>query len=75
MIVIYRAQNLIEAHIVAGMLRAHDIEVIIAGEYLNGAIGELPPMNLIEVTISEESINLATTLIEQYESPLGEFKA
>ncbi|HDY84470.1 MAG TPA: pyridoxal-phosphate dependent enzyme, partial [Methylophaga sp.] len=39
---IFRANNILEAHIVAGLLRSRDIDCFVGGHYLQGAVGDLP---------------------------------
>ena len=49
--VIYEAENLIDAHLVRGLLEQAGIPVFVRGEYLTGAIGELPPQGLVAVMV------------------------
>lgn len=37
----YRARDITEAHIVAGMLEANGIDAYVGGHYLQGAMGKL----------------------------------
>lgn len=37
----YRARDITEAHIIAGLLRANHIEAHVGGHYLQGALGEI----------------------------------
>ena len=63
----YHAQDLAEAHIVAGMLRAHGIDAHVAGHYLQGALGEVGTFNLAQVKVSDEDYLAARILIDAYE--------
>lgn len=63
----YRAQDFTEAHIVAGMLRAHGIAAEVAGHYLQGALGEIGTFNLVQVKVSDEDYLAARILIDAYE--------
>lgn len=50
---VYRAADLIEAQLVMDELRAAGLSPRLSGSYLGGAIGELPPTELIGVWIDE----------------------
>lgn len=63
----YQAQDITEAHIVAGMLRANGIQAQVAGHYLHGALGELGTQNLAQVKVGQEDFLAARILIEAYE--------
>ncbi|HAV75683.1 MAG TPA: hypothetical protein DCX50_11995, partial [Limnobacter sp.] len=41
--IVYKAGNIIEAHIVAGMLNACEIPTYVGGHFLQGAVGDLSP--------------------------------
>ena len=68
MIKIYSAQNAVDAHIVKGLLEQQGISARVNGEYLQGGIGELPPMGLITVSVEEENYEKASELIRKYEN-------
>jgi hypothetical protein len=63
----YRAQDITEAHIVAGLLRANGIEAHVAGHYLHGAMGEVGTLNLAQVQVPTDDFLAARILIEEYE--------
>lgn len=67
MIIIYKAGDIGEAHIVAGMLNARGIEAFVGGHYLQGGMGELPVMNLIDVRVADEDVVAAQEVICEYE--------
>ncbi len=69
---IYRAADITEAHIVAGMLEAHGIEAHVGGHYLQGGVGELGTMNFAIVAVSEEDVEQAGKLIADYEQGSNE---
>lgn len=50
---IYRPASLVEAQLVVDELRAGGIRARIAGSYLSGAIGELPPTEVLAVWVDE----------------------
>ncbi len=65
--VVYEAEHLVDAHLIAGLLRAEGIDSFIKGEYLLGAIGELPVANLVAVCVSEEAWPRARAMVEEHE--------
>ena len=64
---VYRASNIIEANIVAGMLNAQGIETHVGGFYLQGGIGELAAQDFANVHVGDEDVDLARRLIAEYE--------
>ncbi len=50
---IYSAANMVDAQLVVDELRAGGIRARITGSYLSGAIGELPPSDVIGVWLDE----------------------
>ena len=64
---VYRASDIIEANIVAGMLRAQGIETHVGGFYLQGGIGELAAQDFAHVHVGDEDEDLARKLIAEYE--------
>jgi len=67
---IYRAADIIEAHIISGLLQAHGIESHVSGHYLQGGIGELAPAGFANIHVDNKDIDKATTVIEEYENNL-----
>ena len=67
----YRASDIIEAHIVAGMLEAHGIAAHVGGHYLQGAIGDLPPLGIANVSVADEDIEAAMAVIAEYQQAEG----
>jgi hypothetical protein len=68
MIKIYDAANLAEANIVCGLLQAHGIDAHVSGHYLQGGIGELPPMGFHGVLVPEGDESRARAVIKDYEA-------
>ncbi|MFP4251439.1 MAG: DUF2007 domain-containing protein [Guyparkeria sp.] len=65
---IYRATDILEAHIVAGMLNAEGIEAEVAGFYQQGAVGQLAPQDFARVMlIDERDADRAERVIAEYE--------
>lgn len=50
----------------AGMLRAEGIEAHVGGHYLQGAIGDLAPMDFARVLINGADAESAEILIKEY---------
>ena len=64
---IYRASDINEANIVAGMLHAHGIDAHVGGYYLQGGVGDLAAFNFANVHVPDEDVAQARLLIAQYE--------
>ncbi len=67
MIIIYKAGNLSEAHIVAGMLNSRGIEAVVGGHYLQGGVGDLAVMDFTDVRVADEDAEAAREIINEYE--------
>lgn len=65
--IVYRAANIIEAHIVAGMLTANGIDAYVGGHYLQGAVGDLPPAGFATVSVADDDVDAATLVIAEYD--------
>ena len=68
MMIIYQASNSIEAHIVAGMLKAHGINAYTSGDYLQGGVGEIATQGFAHVLVAEADRDAAQQLISAYEN-------
>lgn len=69
---VYRAENLFDAHLVKDALEAGGIPAFIAGEYLTGAVGQLPAMDYIEVRVPESSAPVASSIVAEVVEQLSE---
>ncbi|MCG6938541.1 MAG: DUF2007 domain-containing protein [Gammaproteobacteria bacterium] len=65
---IYKASDINEANIVSGMLRANGIEAHVGGFYLQGGVGDLAAMDFATIHVPDEDVELARSLIAEYES-------
>lgn len=65
---VFRANNILEAHIVAGLLKSHDIDCHVGGHYLQGAVGDLPATDFAHVFVAEDDQARAEALIADYEN-------
>lgn len=68
MIIVYRAANVADAHLIRQMLESEGIPAFIQGEYLQGGIGELPANTEILVHVGDENAAAARTIIDAWES-------
>ena len=73
--IIYRAENIIDANLVKNALEAEDIPAFVSGYYLTGAIGDLPPMALVNVMVSEIDLERAQAIAQRVDADLAEFRA
>tara|TARA_R110002096_G_scaffold181511_9_gene359213 strand:+ start:2077 stop:2298 length:222 start_codon:yes stop_codon:yes gene_type:complete len=63
---VLHALNSLEAHIIKGLLESEGISANIVGEYLQGAMGELPANGLIRVVVEESDYERATLVIDNW---------
>src|SRR5690606_32788535 len=69
--IVYKAADILEAHIVSGMLVSRGIEAYVGGHYLQGAVGDLPPLGVANVSVANNDIDAAMTVIDEYEQGDG----
>jgi len=65
--IIYKARDIIEAHIVSGMLNAHGIEAHVGGFYLQGGVGDLAASDFANVQVADEDVASALPFIAEYD--------
>jgi hypothetical protein len=70
--IVYRAENIIDAHLVRNVLEGAGIPAHVSGEYLTGAMGELPVMGLLTVMVAEHDVPVASDLVAQVDAELTE---
>jgi hypothetical protein len=70
--IVYRAENIIDANLVKGSLALDGIAAFVSGEYLTGAIGELPYWNLVNVMVADEDIERAAPIVQAIDAALRE---
>lgn len=68
MIIIYRAANIADAHLMRQLLENERIPAFIQGEYLQGAVGELPANTEILVHVADENADAARVIVDEWES-------
>jgi hypothetical protein len=54
--IVYRAQNLIDAHLVKDALESAEVPAFISGEYLTGGVGQLPALDYVAVLVPESIV-------------------
>jgi len=70
--IVYRAENIIDANLVKGALEQAGVQSFVAGEYLTGAIGQLPAWDLVLVMVSEADVERAAPIVESVDRALRE---
>ena len=68
---IFSATSTTEAHLVQGLLAQFGVEAEITGHYLQGAFGELPVMNMIQIFVEQHDEERGKDIIARYDR--GEF--
>jgi len=68
----YRAESLIDAHLVKDALERADIPAFVSGEYLTGGIGQLPALDLVTVMVAEPDFERAAPIAEGIDAELRE---
>lgn len=68
----YRAQSLIDAHLVKDALERAEIPAFVSGEYLTGAVGQLPALDYVAVLVPEASLPAAEQIVRQVDLDLQE---
>jgi hypothetical protein len=68
---VFNASNILEAHIVAGLLEQHNIPSHVTGFFLQGGVGELPATDIAQVCVADDFKEAASSIFAQYEA--GDF--
>lgn len=66
--IVFKANDILEAHIVAGMLQSYGIEAHVGGHYLQGAAGDVAPLGIANILVQDEDIEQAEHIIAQYQN-------
>lgn len=67
MVTVYHPLNSIEAHLVKILLAGEAIEAQVRGDYLQGAMGELPALGTLQVQVNESDESRARAIIEEWQ--------
>ncbi|HEX7769370.1 MAG TPA: DUF2007 domain-containing protein [Dokdonella sp.] len=68
--IVYRAENIIDANLVKAALEHEQVLAFVSGEYLTGAIGELPAWNLVAVMVAEHDVERALPVVRAVDDDL-----
>jgi hypothetical protein len=63
---IYSAETTTDAHLIKGLLEQQGIEAFVSGHYLQGAFGELPVINMIQVMVEQADLIRAQEIMRDY---------
>lgn len=67
--IVYRAANMVDAQLVLDELKAAGLSVRLSGSYLSGAVGELPPDQVISIWIdSDRQYDRAREVVKEFEA-------
>ena len=64
---IYKAKDIIEAHIISGLLESSNIESHVGGHYLQGGVGDLAASDFATLSVADNDVNEALLIIKGYE--------
>ena len=73
--IVYRAENLVDAHLVKDVLDQAGIPCFISGEHLIGGIGQLPARDFIAVSVPDSCVEAAEPRVREAAARLGEAPA
>ncbi len=72
---VFEASNMLEAHVVNGVLQAEGIHSFIQGEYLQGGMGDLPVSGLVRVAVNDVDYEQARAIVREWEAGQQEHEA
>lgn len=64
---IYEASNVLEAHVIQGLLEQHKISAFIEGEHLLGGVGELPANSLVRILVNDDDQATSLHIMKDYD--------
>lgn len=64
--VVYEAENIIDAHLVRGLLEQAGIVAFVLGEHLGGGIGELPVSGFVTVGVANSDVDAAEAALRDW---------
>lgn len=68
--IVYRAENIIDANLVKNALEQAGIPSHVGGEYLTGAVGQLPMSDLVNVMVATIDIERAQAIADEIDAAL-----
>ena len=72
MIPVYHAAHGVDAHLVRDLLEDAGIPAQIRGEYLQGALGEVPVSGMVTVWVADADVARARALVQDWEQATPE---
>ena len=66
--VVYEPNNIIDAHLIKGLLESEGIQVYLRGEHLLGGMGELPAIGLLAIMVEEADWARARAIVKDWET-------
>lgn len=63
---VYHAETTTDAHLIKGLLENNGITAFVSGHYLQGAFGELPVMNIIQVMVDDQDESQARRILQDF---------
>lgn len=73
--ILYRAENIVDANLVKAALAAEGILAFVSGEFLIGAIGELPARDLVSVMVADADVERAAPVAQAIDADLRQRRA
>jgi len=73
--IVYRAENLVDAHLVKDALDQAGIPAFISGEYLIGGVGQLPARDFISVSVPDVCVEAAEPCVREVVEMLSDARA
>lgn len=67
MLCAYHPQDMTEAQLISELLSAHHVKCHMSGQYLQGAMGELPALDLLGIWVAPEDLGLVRELIRDWQ--------
>jgi len=64
---VFEAMDMLEAHVVKGLLQQEGITGFIQGEYLQGGMGDLPAAGFVSIEVNDPDYDMARSVISEWE--------
>jgi hypothetical protein len=68
--ILFDANDSIEAHLLLGLLKQAGIVGTVSGEFLQGAMGELPALGLVKVHVNESDFSTAQEVVANWQNSM-----
>lgn len=70
--IVYLAETMIDAHLVKNALEQAGLPAFVLGEYLTGAVGDLPARDYVRVAVPDSCEQAALPVVREVEQALAE---